>query len=32
MPLDASVVAKLLHEFGQRVALRGGNPRLNVAA
>jgi len=26
MPLDASAVAKLLHEFGQRTALRGGNP------
>jgi DNA polymerase (family X) len=25
MPLDASAVAKLLHEFGQRTALRGGN-------
>ena len=26
MPLDASAVAKLLHEFDQRTALRGGNP------
>jgi DNA polymerase (family 10) len=26
MPLDASAVAELLHEFGQRTALRGGNP------
>ena len=26
MPLDASAVAKLLHEFGQRTALRGGEP------
>jgi DNA polymerase (family 10) len=26
MPLDASAVAKLLHEFGQRTALRGGKP------
>jgi DNA polymerase (family X) len=26
MPLDASAVAKLLHEFGQRTALRGGSP------
>src|SRR5580692_4385743 len=26
MPLDASAVAMLLHEFGQRTALRGGNP------
>jgi DNA polymerase (family X) len=26
MLLDASAVAKLLHEFGQRTALRGGNP------
>ena len=26
MPLDASAVAILLHEFGQRTALRGGNP------
>ena len=25
MALDASAVAKLLHEFGQRTALRGGN-------
>ena len=26
MPLDASAVAKLLHEFGQRTALRGAIP------
>jgi DNA polymerase (family 10) len=26
MPLDASAVAKLLHEFSHRTALRGGNP------
>jgi DNA polymerase (family 10) len=26
MPLDASAVAKLLHEFGQRTTLRRGNP------
>jgi DNA polymerase (family X) len=26
MALDASAVAKLLHELGQRTALRGGNP------
>ena len=25
-PLDASAVAELLIEFGQRTALRGGNP------
>src|SRR5437764_1933058 len=25
-PLDASTIAKLLVEFGQRTALRGGNP------
>jgi len=24
--LDASAVARLLREFGQRTALRGGNP------
>src|ERR1700732_606423 len=26
MPLDASAVAKLLHEFSQRTALRGDKP------
>jgi DNA polymerase (family X) len=26
MTLDASEVAALLREFGQRMALRGGNP------
>jgi len=30
MPLDASAVAKLLHEFGQRTALRGGSPAFIV--
>jgi hypothetical protein len=26
MPLDASAVGELLHEFAQRTAVRGGNP------
>jgi len=26
MPTDAAEIARLLREFGQRTALRGGNP------